>query len=212
MRNNRHLETSTARAGHLRLLAHARKWRFACFGMLWLAAHMLAVGRAGCAGQFLTEYQVKAAYLFNFLKFVEWPEDPPVDPRAKWVIGIVGGTPIGDELTRLVEGKNVLGRNLQVKKFLATDNLRGCNILFISESERKHLPTILAGLRGSSVMTVADMDKFVESGGMVQLEVADGRVRVTIDVEATDHAHLKVSSKLLALAHAVTSSMKRADN
>jgi hypothetical protein len=180
--------------------------------VLSLAATFSAAGRAVCAAQSLTEYQVKAAYLFNFLKFVEWPDDPPVDPHGKWVIGIVGDSPVGGELTRLVEGKNVLGRDLQVKKLLATDNLRGCNILFISESERRHLPAILAGLRGSSVMTVADMGKFVESGGMVQLEVEDGRVRVTIDVDATDRAHLKVSSKLLALAHAVTTPVKRADN
>ena len=96
--------------------------------------------RAAYADQSPTEYQVKAAYLFNFLKFVEWPEDPGGDPHGKWVIGFVGDSPIGDELTRLVEGKNVLGRDLQVKKFQAADNLRGCNILFISESEKKRLP------------------------------------------------------------------------
>lgn len=173
-----------------------------------LAADLLMAGHAACMGQSLTEYQIKAAYLFNFLKFVEWPDDPGADPHAKWVIGVVGDSPVGQELSRLVEGKNVLGRDLEIKKLLATDNLRGCNILFISESERKHLPSILASLRGSSVMTVADMGKFIDSGGMVQLEVEDARVRVSIDVGATDRAHLKVSSKLLALARAVTANAK----
>jgi hypothetical protein len=164
------------------------------------------------AAQSATEYQVKAAYLFNFLKFVEWPQDSPADPQAKWVIGIVGDSPVGTELSKLTEGRNVLGRELQVKKFQATDNLRGCNILFVSESERKHVPAILNALRGSSVMTVADMDKFIESGGMVELGMEDARVRVTIDVGATDRAHLKVSSKLLALARAVTATVKKTDN
>src|ERR1700688_2256753 len=168
-----------------------------------LAAHFPLVNRAVYADQSPTEYQVKAAYLFNFLKFVEWPDDPAADPHGKWVIGFVGDSPVGGELARLVEGKNVLGRELLVKKFQAADNLRGCNILFISESEKKRVPSILAALRGSSALTVADMDNFIGLGGMVELVVEGGRVRVTIDVGATGRARLKVSSKLLTLAQAV---------
>src|SRR5512135_984217 len=136
-----------------------------------LAAHFPPANRAVYAGQSRTEYQVEAAYLFNFLKFVEWPGDPAADPHGKWLIGFVGDSPVGDELTYLVEGKNVRGRDLQVRKYQAADNLRGCNILFIGESEKKCLPSILAALRGSSVLTVADMDNFIESGGMVQFAV-----------------------------------------
>ena len=122
------------------------------------------LNRAAYADQSPTEYQVKAAYLFNFLKFVEWPDDPAADPHGKWVIGFVGDSPIADELARLVDGKNVLGRDLLVKKFQDADNLRGCNILFISESEKKRLPSILTALHGSSVLTVADMDNFIGVG------------------------------------------------
>lgn len=164
------------------------------------------------ADQSATEYQVKAAYLFNFLKFVEWPEDPAPDPHGKWVIGFVGDTPIADELTRLAEGKNVLGRDLQVKSFQASDNLHGCNILFISESEKKRMPAILAELHGSSVLTVAEMDNFIGSGGMIQFVLEDSRVRVAIDVSATSRAHLKVSSKLLSLARSVTGTERVANN
>jgi hypothetical protein len=160
------------------------------------------------AQEFLPESQVKAAYLFNFLKFVEWPGNPVVDGQGKWVIGIVGDSPVGGELARLAERKSALNRDLQVKKLRATDDLRACNILFISESERKRLPLIFAALRGSSVMTVADMHHFIESGGMVQLVVEDARVRLTIDVGATDRARLKVSSKLMALTLAVTADVR----
>jgi hypothetical protein len=177
-----------------------------------LAAQFPPVNRTVYANESPTEYQVKAAYLFNFLKFVEWPDDPAADPHGKWVIGFVGDSPVGGELTRLVEGKNVLGRDLQVKKFQATDNLRGCNILFISESEQKRLPPILAALRGSSVLTVADMDNFLGAGGMIQFEVEDARVRVAIDVGATGRARLKVSSKLLLLARLVTGTERGANN
>jgi hypothetical protein len=128
------------------------------------------------------------------------------------VIGFVGDTPIGDELMRLVEGKNLLGRDLLVKKFQPADNLRACNILFISESEKKRLQSILTALQGSSVLTVADMDNFIGAGGMIQFVVEDARVRVAIDVGATSHAHLKVSSKLLSLARVVTGTERGPNN
>ena len=184
----------------------------ACFVALLFGLYFPLARRTVCTAQSATEYQVKAAYLFNFLKFVEWPEDPGSDPHGKWVIAFVGDTPIADELARLVEGKNVLGRDLQVKKLQAADNPHACNILFISESEKKRLPSLLMALRGSSVLTVADMDNFIGSGGMVQFVVEDARVRVAIDVGATEHARLKVSSKLLSLAHVVAGPEKIATN
>jgi hypothetical protein len=179
--------------------------------LVLLAALFPLMVCAVCADQPPTEFQVKAAYLFNFLKFVEWPEDPAADSHGKWVIGFAGDTPIAEELTRLVEGRNVLGRELQVKKFQVSDNLHGCNILFISESERKRLPSILAELRASSVLTVAEMDKFIDAGGMIQFVVEDSRVRLAIDVGATGRAHLKVSSKLLSLARSVTATERGAN-
>jgi hypothetical protein len=159
-----------------------------------------------------TEYQVKAAYLFNFLKFVEWPEDAADDPHGKWLFGFLGETPIEGELARLSAGKTVLGRELQVRKLRPTDNPRACNVLFIGESEKKRLPAILTSLHGSSVLTVADMDDFVVSGGMVQFVMEDARVRVAIDVGATTRARLKVSSKLLLLAHVVPDTERGASN
>jgi hypothetical protein len=179
---------------------------------LLLAVFFPLANRAGCAAQSPSEYQVKAAYLFNFLKFVEWPNDSAPESRGKWVIGFVGDSPIGEELSRLVEGKNVLGRDLQVKKFQPADNLRACNILFISESEKKRLLPILGELRGSSVLTVADIDNFIGSGGMIQFVMEDARVRVAIDVGATGRAHLKVSSKLLSFASAVTGTDRGTNN
>ena len=186
--------------------------RFACLAALLLAAQLPPANRAACADESPTEYQVKAAYLFNFLKFVEWPDDPAADPHGKWVIGFIGETSIGGELTRLAEGKNVLGRDLQVKQFQPADNLRGCNILFIGATEKKRLPEILGELRGSTVLTVADMDNFIGSGGMIQFVVEDARVRVAIDVGATGRARLKVSSKLLSLARVVTGTERGSNN
>ena len=204
----------------VRLPSPARRWNpcasFRGLPVLWLALLLTAllcpIPPASVEAQAPTEYQVKAAYLFNFLKFVEWPDDPPDDPHGKWTVGFIGDTRIADELGRLAAGKSVLGRELQIKKLQPADNPRACNVLFISESERKRLPALLASLRGSSVLTVADMDDFVGSGGMVQFVVEDARVRVAIDVSATTRARLKVSSKLLLLAHVVPGTERGANN
>jgi hypothetical protein len=185
--------------------------RFVFFFVLFSGGWLFA-GHPISAQQGPTEYQVKAAYLFNFLKFVEWPGDPSRDAQGPWVIGVVGDSSIGEELPPLVAGKTVQGRALQVRNFQPAEDLRGCNILFISASETKRLPSILAGLRGSSVLTVADMEHFVAAGGMIQFVMEDGSVRLAIDVGATSRARLKVSSKLLSLARAVTGADRGTNN
>jgi hypothetical protein len=185
------------------------RW-LACLAGLFLATNLTLVNLAVGADHPPTEFQVKAAYLFNFLKFVEWPADAPADPQANWVIGIVGDSPVGGELERLAEGKSVEGRGLLVKKFRATDDLRGCNILFVSASEEKHLLQILNAMQGAAVLTVADLDNFIARGGMIQFVTEGPRVRMDIDVGATSRVRLKVSSKLLALAQAVTETVRSA--
>ena len=179
-------------------------WYRLLIGVLALGLQGLLVECASFAAQFPTEYQFKASSLFNLLKFVEWPGDATVDAHGKWVVGVAGSTPVTYELVRMVAGKTILGRELKINTVQSAEGMRACNVLFISASERKRLPTILAALRGSSVLTVSDMDNFVESGGMVQFVMADDRVRMTIDVGAASSAHLKISAKLLALAGEVT--------
>ena len=130
----------------------------------------------------------------------------------RWVIGIVGDNPFGDELTQIISGKTVQGHELQVRRFQPGEDLHACHILFISASEKKRLPSVLATLNSSSVLTVADMDHFIESGGMIQFVMEDKRVRFAIDVGASGRARLKVSSKLLSLARTVTETERVGNN
>ena len=174
------------------------------YAVLLLACGWVLPFRSIHAQEAPTEYQVKAAYLFNFLKFVEWPGDPIVNTNGHWVIGIVGENPFGDELTQIVSGKVVQGHELLVRRFQSGEDLHACHVLFIGASEKKRLPSMLAALSGSSVLTVADMDHFIESGGMIQFVMEEKRVRFAIDVGASSQARLKVSSKLLSLARTVT--------
>lgn len=170
-------------------------------------AHFIMATQAG-AQVSLSEYQIKAAYLFNFLKFVEWPEDAFADPLAPIVIGIAGEDPFGSALPNVIIGKTVQGRDLVIRKYRVGEDLRSAHILFISISEKKRIPQLLAGLRGSSVLTVADSTDFLVEGGMIQLYYEDNRIRFAIDVDATDRAKLKISSKLLSLARVVGGSGK----
>ena len=172
----------------------------------------MAAAQTPGAQQSPTEYQVKAAYLFNFIKFVEWPTEPPTDSHGRWVIGIVGENPFGDELTQVVAGKVVQGRQFQVRTFLPGEDLRACNILFIGTSEKKRLPSILTALNGADVLTVADMANFTDAGGMIQFVMEDGRVRFVIDVTAASHTRMKISSKLLSLARVVSGIERSATN
>jgi hypothetical protein len=185
--------------------------RLACVVLLLMWARVLPV-RSIDAQEAPTEYQVKAAYLLNFLKFVEWPTDPTADIRERWIIGVVGGNPFGDELSQIITGKTVQGHELEVRQFRPGEDLHGCHVLFISASEKKRLPSTLAALNGSSVLTVGDMDHFIESGGMIQFVMEEKRVRFAIDVSASSRARLKVSSKLLSLARTVTGTERAGNN
>jgi hypothetical protein len=185
--------------------------RFACAVLLLTCTSAVTI-RTIRAQEAPKEYQVKAAYLFNFLKFVEWPDDPLVDTHGRWVIGIVGDNPFGNELTKIISGKTVQGHELQLRRFQPGEDLHASHVLFISASEKKNLPSVLATLNGSSVLTVADMDHFIESGGMIQFVIEDKRVRFAIDVGASSRARLKVSSKLLSLARTVTETERVGNN
>ena len=201
---------------HNSKLRSHRRWsnwlapRSACVALLLVGAWVLPV-RGVDAQQGPTEYQVKAAYVLNFLKFVEWPGDSNADIHERWIIGIVGENPFGDELTQIITGKTVQGHELGVRQFQPGEDFRVCQVLFISASEKKRLPTILAALNGLSVLTVGDMDHFVESGGTIQFVMEEKRVRFAIDISASSRARLKVSSKLLSLARTVTGT-ERAGN
>jgi hypothetical protein len=207
MKLNRHLETNHARSRPVYPRAHI---------ILTLVAVFLSIRLVDApevqAQEGLSEYQVKAAYLFNFLKFVEYPSESFADPLAPMVIGVVGDDPFGNALPQIVIGKSVQGRDLVIRVYRTGEDLRGAHILFISTSEKKRLPVILSSLRGSSVLTVSDAAGFLEAGGMIQFLNENGRVRFAINVEATNRAKLKMSSKLLSLARLVGGNVKEAGN
>lgn len=166
---------------------------------LWLAlAAILAVPPAAGA-QSASEYQTKAAFLYSFAKFVEWPLGAFSGPEAPLVIGIVGKDPFGRDIDDVVRGRKAGGRNVEVRR-LDAGNARDCHILFVSASERKHFGQILGTLKPATILTVSDVEDFAASGGMIGLLEDGGHIRLEINVDATLQASLKVSSKLIGTA------------
>jgi hypothetical protein len=147
-----------------------------------------------------TEYQIKAAFLYNFAKFVKWPAPTFARPESPIVIGVLGENVFGGDLEQTIHGKTFNDHPFQVKEFRSVTEATNCQILFISASEQERLPKILSGLRGTSVLTVSEMDHFIEAGGMINFVIEEKRVHFQINNEAAEKAGLTISSKLLSLA------------
>lgn len=166
------------------------------------AALLLAAPWARASARAPTEYEVKAAFLFNFAKFVSWPATAFPSPQAPLVIGVLGENPFGAELARLAADVRVQGRFLEVKHAASVASLQGCHVIFISGSERERLPQIVGALTQARArsLTVGESDNFLRDGGMIRFVVEQNRVRFEISAEAAAAAGLGISSKLLSLA------------
>jgi len=148
------------------------------------------------------EYAVKAAFLFNFAKFVEWPDDAFADPASPLVLCVVGEDPFGDAL-RSLKGKIVNGRPLAIRYLTTIEELDRCHLLFVCPSEKPVLSKILQTTKGRSILTVGDMEGFTQDGGIINLVKEESRIGIEVNLEAAQRTRLKISSKLLALAKIV---------
>jgi len=173
------------------------QWLLVC---VWL---LLAGNGWAAENPELAEYQVKAAYLYNFTKFTDWPATAFASVDAPIVIGIVGDDPFGKTLDDLVKDEIVRGHPLVVKRLDPKDDLRGCHVLFICRNEKDQLPALLQKLKGTPVLTVGDAGDFAEMGGMVNFVLVQEKVKLEINQAAAEEASLQISAKLLRLARIV---------
>jgi len=169
--------------------------------VLWIAVSGGLVARAESSA--LTMHQVQAAFLFNFAKFVTWPDDAFQRSGDSLIIGVLGEAPFGAVLEETIRDKTIMGKKLAVKRFVRIQDAANSHILFLSSSEESHLPQIMKGLEQASVLTVSDMEQFAERGGMIAFTVEDQKVRFNVNVGAVERAGLKMGSQLLKLARIV---------
>jgi len=160
---------------------------------------MPAVGVA-VAEQPPLEYQVKAAFLLNFTKFVEWPAQNFIAADSPISICVLGDAPVGPVLQQMVQGEQVGGRKL-VMQTAPPDPAKSCQVLFVSKSDKEGIR--LVGEMGRGVLTVGEDADFLASGGMINFIIDDRRVRFDINQKAVENSSLKLSSKLFQVARKV---------
>lgn len=147
------------------------------------------------------EYQVKAAFLLNFTKFVEWPAAAFAGERAPLAICILGEDPFGNTLSEMVKGERVNGHEIVINRIRSAPDPKACQVLFVARLERE-AARILAGL-GPGVLTVGEGEKFLQDGGIVAFVIQDRRVRFDINQSAAGKAQLTISSRLMNVARSV---------
>jgi YfiR/HmsC-like len=146
-----------------------------------------------------SQYDVEAAYLFNFGKFVTWPGDAPASDRPL-TICVLGNDPFGPTLDRLVAGEKIGGKAVVDKRISRVEDAPNCSILYISSSETAHLNRILGLVKEAPVLTVSDIPDFAHRGGIIQFVVRDNRVRFTVNLAPAQRDRLTLSSELLKVA------------
>ncbi|MCZ6675759.1 MAG: YfiR family protein [Candidatus Poribacteria bacterium] len=155
------------------------------------------------------EYQIKAAYLYNFAKFVQWPAEAFKDDTTPITIGILGEDPFSEHLDRIIKNKTAQGRQIKVRRFKGLKDLEFCHILFISESEKKRLKQILESLENLHILTVSETKGFAQSGGMVKFLRKKDTIGFEINISTAECAGLKMNSQLLSLAKIVRDKHRR---
>ena len=185
------------RGGHSR----GRMSRLLALLVVWAIAGGLLAAQAQT--QALTEYEAKAGFLYHFGGFVDWPAKAFTSTGNAFIIGVLGADPFGDVLDEVMQGKIIHEKPVMVKRFVRVEDAVFSHLLFVSSSEASRLPSILEALDGASILTVSELDRFAERGGMVALNTVGQKVRFDINVNAAKRARLKLSSQLLKLARIV---------
>lgn len=189
-------ETGSVESVARRRWAQARRCGLAFLAHLLLGTLLL---RANVWAAEFDEYAVKAAYLYNFAKFVEWPQEAFATADAPLRICIVGDNPFGDALAAL-SGKTAQDHPVETRLVSAATGFGSCHIVFISGTEQGQFKTLLAKLSRLPILTVSDINAFAQAGGMIGLVEADQRIRFDINLAAARQVGLKISSQLLKLA------------
>ena len=181
------------------MLTHSLRVTLACFCLVGL--YLIGPSALVRAQDYHAEYTLKAAFLYNFTKFVEWPE--AVGPRGTdpFTLCLVGDR-FGSSIES-IEGKAVRGHPITIRKNIPMSTSKDCHMLFVSTEEISQFITALAGIQTSPVLTVCDSPHCAERGFMINLRMSENKVSLDINLEAIQRTPLKVSSQLLKLARPV---------
>jgi len=174
--------------------------------LLWVSLLIAGLAQVARPQSVAEEYQVKAAFLFHFAQFVDWPPGVLNKSDSSLILCVFEDEPRRQEFQTTIEGKAVGARVLHVRQISQPQDVRGCNIFFLSRDEARRQTAILKSLRGMPVLTVGETDDFLSSGGMIRFHLDEDKIRFDINLNGAESSHLKISSRLLLLATSVTQS------
>jgi hypothetical protein len=166
---------------------------------VWVICALGAVSSVPAQTEKPSEYQVKAAYLYNFGRFVHWPAGSGEVRTNRFRICVLGRNPFGSALEGLT-GQIISGRSVATRAISRPQDAGKCEVLFVGASEQDHLSEILAAIQKQSILTVSDMPHFIARGGMIEFVTQDNKVRFQVNRAAAEAAGLSLSSDLLKLA------------
>jgi len=152
------------------------------------------------------ETQIKAAFLYKFSGFVEWPPKVFARPDSPFTIGVIGADELAAELEQIVKGRTVLERAVVVRRMRRGEAVAGIQMLFIGQAEGARLAEILANAKGQSVLTVTESDDALSHGSMINFVFVDDKVRFDVALPQAERGALKISARLLAVARKVVTS------
>jgi hypothetical protein len=155
-----------------------------------------------------SEYQVKAAFLVNFPKYVDWPSNAFATGNSPIVIAVPGETKVTEEIQKVIAGRTVNGREISLKRLASGEEPGVCHILFISATEQRYSPNLFAKFKDGGVLTVGETDNFLERGGIINLVRRDQTIALEVNLTAASNARIKISSQLLSVASVVKGKSK----
>ncbi len=169
--------------------------------VLFLCLNLPAAARS------FDEYQLKAVFLYRLSLFIKWPPKAFTAVDQPFVIGIVGDDPFGTQIDRVVENEKVGQRSIEIKRYPTLEDIHNasCQILFIGQSITGQWSELKQHLHGRPILTVSDSTDFARTGGMVNIQTQNHRIKIQINPKETRKAGLVVSAKLLKVARQVTS-------
>lgn len=187
-------------------LRRVRSWTRVFFlrSALFVALALTVGNEAARAQAVSHEYQIKAVFLFNFAQFNDWPTNAFTKPDAPFVIGILGSDPFGSLIDDAVRNEQANGHKLVVQRFARLEDVKNCQLLFISQSEVRHLDKIVAGLKGKPILTVSEIDNSAHRGVCVRMHMEKNKIKLRINTDSLKEAHLTMSSQLLRVAEIVS--------
>ena len=177
--------------------------------LLAMLVIMGSVSEVPAQGGAASEYQVKAAFLFHFAEFVEWPQQTFRSEAEPLVYCIIGDDPFRGVLDAALNGKTIGAHPVQVRHVKRAQEISGCQVVFLGENEKKQLPALLATFKENPVLIVGESEHFAQSGGTIGFCLEENKIRFEINLETAERARLKISSRLLALAKNVIGGPRR---